>query len=64
MAEKQDLGEDILAGIAAVVVGVLGGIALSAILSALSQRRCPVCKNPIPNQADYCPYCNAILRRD
>jgi hypothetical protein len=64
MTDKQDLGDDILAGIAALVVGVLGGIALSAILSALSKRRCPICGNPIPNQAALCPYCNTILRQD
>jgi len=61
MTDGRDGGEFIEA-IAAVAVGILGGIALGAILSALFKRRCPVCGNYIPDEAKSCPHCHIILR--
>lgn len=60
MTDGKDVGE----AIAAIIVGILGGIALSELLSALLKRRCPVCGKPIPNGANSCPYCHTVVRRD
>lgn len=50
--------------IAGIILGIVGGIALATILSALSkpEYKCPVCGHPINYGVTYCPNCHAALR--
>ncbi len=54
--------EDILAGIAGVIVGIIGGLAIAAILDAILKPKCPVCNNPLEYGEEYCPKCKTALR--
>jgi len=58
MTDDTDFGEAILA----IGLGILGGLAIGAILEALSKTKCPVCNHEIPHGESYCPYCYTALR--
>jgi len=60
--KKIDAGE----AIAAIILGVLGGILLAAILSSIFSKkyRCPNCNNFVTKGTPCCPACNAALRWD
>lgn len=58
MTDGTDVGE----AVAAIGLGILGGIALGAILSALFGHKCPVCHAPISYGANPCPHCHTVLR--
>lgn len=54
-----DLGE----AIAAVGMGILGGIAIAAILEALFGKTvCPNCEKSLKRGTTVCPYCYTQLR--
>lgn len=55
-------GKDLGEAIGAIFLGILGGLALGAILEALSKPKCPVCGNPIEKEAIICPHCSAWLQ--
>ena len=60
MSNGKDIGEAIVA----IGAGILGGIALGALLSYLLGDRCPVCNRPIPRGVNQCPHCHTALRWD
>ena len=57
---KSDAGD----AIAAIAIGILGGIAAAAILSALAGEKCPVCDSRLIRGVKECPNCHAPLRWD
>ena len=59
-----DMPSDFENALGAVVLGVLGGIAVAAILSALTGAKCPVCNNQLIRGVRECPHCHAPLRWD
>lgn len=57
-----DSGKGVGEAIIAIGLGILGGIALSALLSHLFGHRCPVCNEPIEYGVNQCPHCHTALR--
>lgn len=53
-----NLGE----AIAVIILGILGGMALAALLEQFTRTRCPVCQNQIQRGLSPCPYCLSPLR--
>jgi predicted amidophosphoribosyltransferase len=47
---------------AAIVLGVIGGLAAIALLSLLAQPQCPNCHNNIEKGASFCPHCHIPLQ--
>jgi len=58
VARESDFGEALVA----IGLGILGGIALAAILEGLSKPKCPECYRPINSGVPVCPYCHTVLR--
>lgn len=52
-----NLGE----AIGTIIVGILGGIALAALLEWLIGPRCPVCQEQIHRGVSFCPHCQTPL---
>lgn len=50
--------------IAGIILGILGGMALAALLRYLSGSKCPQCNQNIPYKANPCPKCGTPLRWD
>jgi hypothetical protein len=55
-------GKDLGEAIGAIILGIVGGLALGAILEAINRPRCPVCQQQIQRGIDYCPNCHTLLR--
>ncbi len=56
--DSRDVGE----AIGGILLGIIGGIALGAILEAISKPKCPVCKQPIEKDTIICPHCSSWLQ--
>lgn len=56
--------EDILETIIAIVLGLVGGLALAAFLSYVLPPLCPGCNEKISQGARSCPHCHIALRWD
>lgn len=54
-------GKNVGEAIAAITLGVLGGIAAAAIINFLLGSRCPVCNNQISQGTRQCPHCKTFL---
>lgn len=50
--------------IGAIILGIVGGVVLTALLEQLSRYRCPVCQQEIRRGISYCPNCHIALRWD
>ncbi len=63
---KKDYSDGLLGAIGVTILGILGGIILAAILSALTVKSgystCPVCNSPIQRYSYKCPNCHAPLQ--
>lgn len=44
------------------LLGILGGLALKALVDYLGRPRCPVCRRQIQRGVASCPYCHVALR--
>jgi hypothetical protein len=55
-------GREIGTAAIAIGLGILGGMAVAALLSALFSPRCPICNKPIPQGVNPCPHCHAVLK--
>jgi predicted amidophosphoribosyltransferase len=55
MGEKKD--DDIWGLLAGLFIGAVG----IAILSSLTNPKCPNCKNPVKKGDPYCPVCSTLL---
>ena len=54
--------DGLLEAIGVVALGIVGGIALAAVIEALSgSDRCPVCDAQIPRNSNQCPNCHTPL---
>jgi len=53
---------DVLGAIFGIALGIVGGIALAALLNALLGPRCPVCQRQIQRGISMCPYCRTYLQ--
>jgi alkyl hydroperoxide reductase subunit AhpF len=58
MENKQGVGEVV----AAVALGIIGGMALAAILEHFATTKCPACQNQIKKGTSPCPHCNTPLQ--
>ena len=60
MAENsgRDLGE----AVGAIILGIVGGLALGAIIEAVTKPKCPVCHNTIEKETIVCPHCSSWLQ--
>lgn len=58
----KDTGKEFGEAIGAILLGILGGLALAAILEALTKPKCPVCKHTIEKGITICPHCQASLQ--
>jgi len=54
--------EDILTTTFAIVLGLVGGLFLAAILSAILPPLCPGCNEKIRQGTSSCPHCHIALR--
>jgi hypothetical protein len=54
-------GGDVSEAIAAVLLGIAGGLAAAALIDYLSSSKCPVCNNRIPRGTAQCPSCGVVL---
>jgi hypothetical protein len=57
MSRDSEFGDDLLA----LGIGIIGGLAAVAILSALFKPKCPVCHKIISNGISRCPHCGYPL---
>lgn len=55
-------GKDFGSAVGAAILGIVGGIAIAAILDALTSPKCPVCKNAVQRGVPVCPHCSSFLR--
>lgn len=55
-------GKNIGEAIGAILLGIVGGIALAAVLKYFSHPKCPVCHNQIQAGVSPCPFCCTALR--
>lgn len=53
--------QDAIGTLGGIILGVLGGIALAAIIDALIGTRCPVCGGRIEEGVPVCPHCHSAL---
>jgi hypothetical protein len=56
-----DNGGKVGEAIGAILLGIIGGVALGAILEAVSKPKCPVCKQTIEKGVPVCPHCSSCL---
>lgn len=54
---KSELGE----AIAGIALGILGGLALGALLDYLLGPKCPNCNQPIKREIAICPHCGVLI---
>ena len=57
--DDADLGE----AIAGVALGIIGGIALGALLDYLLGRKCPRCNRVLTKEMIQCPNCGCFVER-
>jgi len=55
-------GGNVGEALGAILLGIIGGVALGAILDAMSKPKCPVCNQTIENGTPVCPHCSASLQ--
>jgi hypothetical protein len=55
-------GKEVGEAIGAIILGIVGGLALGAIIEAISKPKCPVCNQTIEKNTAICPHCSASLQ--
>lgn len=58
----KDSGKELGEAVGAILLGIVGGLALAAILEAVTKPKCPVCKNTIEKGIAVCPHCQTWLQ--
>ena len=54
-------GSDMGEAIAGIALGIIGGLALGALLDYLLGPKCPNCNQPIKKEMSRCPHCGRFL---
>lgn len=60
--EERDIGAAIGTAIGAIILGVLGGLALKAVVDYIGRPKCPVCERHVRPGVNQCPKCHTVLR--
>lgn len=51
-----------LDGVIGILLGIIGGIALAALLENLLQKKCPHCNNLNDMSTEFCKFCRGSLK--